>query len=190
VRTLLLLSVLVAACSSKSANGSPKDDPAPGAPAAATPGAKSPAAPTPPTVAGGDTVAAAIEAARKRAATMNLGTPKLPAGPRVTLLDIAAADDALVQTGEIWHRFLLGGHSQWDACWRDAVKRGVTAEGLVTVSAKIGADGGLTDAKVEKTIDPALGKCIAGKVDALFMAVLAADAGARLSFTGYFEVIK
>ena len=133
----------------------------------------------------------AIDAARRRAAGMDLGTPKLPPGPRVTLLDIAAEHDGPVQTGEVWHRYTLSLHRQFDACWKAAVKRAkATAGGMVVVAAKVTAGGAINDTRVEETFDKELGTCIAGKIDSWRVPVLNTDAGAKLRVKAWFEVIK
>ncbi len=133
----------------------------------------------------------AIDAARRRAAGMDLGVPKPPPGPRVTLLDIAAEHDGPVQTGEIWHRYTLSLHNQFEACWKAALKRDKSAAGgMVVVGAKVNAGGAIDDAKVQESFEKELGACIAGKIDTWRVPVLNTDAGAKLRIVAWFEVIK
>ncbi|HTM21943.1 MAG TPA: hypothetical protein VL172_15585 [Kofleriaceae bacterium] len=203
----ILLATVETACSSKGATAR-KDEPAAATPGGSSPSAGKPTPTAPPPDAGlavtpsdpgaaptsgiapaSGSIGEAVEAARRAAAGMNLGY-KPPSGPRVTLLDITATHDGPVQTGEVWHRYLLGLHKQYEACWKKAIPHVGGKQGLVVVGSRVAAGGDIVDVKVEDTFDESLGACLAGQVKGWRTPVLDTDAGAHLQFKAYFEVVK
>jgi len=131
-----------------------------------------------------------VESVKRRAAAMDLGTPRPPRGPRVILLDMAAEHDGPVQTGELEHRFLISLHSGFEACYRDALRRDKGAGGVAVIGARVEAGGRFGDVRVEDAFDDELGSCLARKVDTWRVPVLNTDRGARLHIKTWFEVVE